>query len=98
MTSVQDMLLVLLVLLALTNLAAFAAFGVDKKLAKTRGARRVRERTLMLYAACFGGIGALIGMRVFHHKTQKTLFNIGVPVLIVAQAAAVYALFVFAGR
>ncbi len=75
------------------NLAAFIVFGVDKKLAKTPGARRVRERTLMLYAACFGGIGALTGMRVFHHKTSKPLFNIGVPVLIVAEAAAAYGIY-----
>ena len=33
----------------------------------------------MALAFAGGGVGALLGMRVFHHKTRKTKFRLGVP-------------------
>ena len=39
----------------------------------------------MLSAACFGGTGALLGMRVFRHKTRHWKFRILVPLLAVVQ-------------
>lgn len=35
---------------------------------------RIRETTLLMTLACCGGLGGLIGMLVFHHKTRKPLF------------------------
>ena len=35
-------------------------------------ARRVPEHTLLAVTFAGGGVGALLGMRVFHHKTRKT--------------------------
>ncbi|MBQ9003031.1 MAG: DUF1294 domain-containing protein [Eggerthellaceae bacterium] len=74
------------VYLAGVNLIAFAAFGVDKSRAE-RGAWRISESALLFLAAVGGSIGALAGMRLFHHKTRKPLFSIGVPVLLIAHAA-----------
>ena len=48
--------------LALVNLWAFALMGFDKRRAKMRGARRIRERTLFLSALLGGGLGACLGM------------------------------------
>ena len=63
------------------NLLAFFAFGRDKHLAQ-RGLRRIPEARLLLYAALGGSLGALLGMRRFHHKTKKPLFRFLVPLLL----------------
>lgn len=78
----------ILVYLAIVNVVAFAVFGTDKARAK-RGEWRISERALMLLAVVGGGLGALAGMLVFHHKTHKPLFQIGVPIALIAQLALV---------
>ena len=52
----------------------FCLYGVDKRRAK-RGAWRIPEKTLLLCTWLLGGVGALIGMRVFHH-TMLLLMNV----------------------
>lgn len=69
------------------NLLAFAAFGLDKRRA-VRGKWRIPERTLLLLAAFGGSIGALLGMRLFHHKTRKKKFAAGIPAILFLQIAA----------
>ena len=85
--------------LVLVNLAAFVVFGWDKFKAKYRekhpAARRVPERTLFLLALLGGSVGALLGMRVWRHKTLHRTFRVGVPAilavqLLLAAAAALY--------
>ena len=68
------------------NLLTFLAFGIDKWKAK-RGRWRVPEATLMMMAALGGSVGALLGMRVFRHKTQHKKFTIGVPLILLVQIA-----------
>lgn len=79
----------LAVWLALVNLAAFLAFGLDKRRARRKAVHpnlhRVPERTLFLLAALGGSIGALLGMRVFHHKTLHPSFRWGLPAILAAQ-------------
>ena len=66
------------------SLITLAVYGADKRNAQA-GKRRVSERLLIALAACFGGVGAFIGMRVFHHKTRKWKFRLGVPLILAAQ-------------
>ncbi|MGI2851738.1 DUF1294 domain-containing protein [Bacillus cytotoxicus] len=40
------------------------------------------ERTLFLVAAAGGALGAWFGMYVFHHKTHKNQFVLGIPLLV----------------
>lgn len=68
------------------NLAAFLVFGVDKRRAK-RGAWRVPERTLFLLALLGGSLGAVCGMRFFHHKTRHWYFRWGLPAILLAHCA-----------
>ena len=82
-------------LLAILGIIAFAAYGMDKRKAK-KGAWRTSEKTLLLLAACFGGIGAFLGMKVFRHKTQHTSFKLIVPLCALIQLAALAALIVYA--
>ena len=67
--------------LAAVNLAAFALYGIDKYKAR-RGLWRIPEVVLLFAAAAGGSAGALLGMHVFHHKTKKPRFFIGVPVIL----------------
>ena len=76
----------LTIYLLLVNAAAFLAFGEDKRRAKRRE-RRIPEATLMGLAAAGGSLGALAGMRFFHHKTRHRKFTAGVPALLIAQIA-----------
>ncbi len=84
---------VLLVWLAVINLVTFAIYGVDKAKAK-RGAWRVPEKTLFLLPLLGGSLGALLGMRVFHHKTKHWYFVWGIPLILLAQIALAVWLYV----
>ena len=47
----------------------------------------VPEKTLFLLPLLGGSVGALLGMRVFHHKTKHWYFVWGVPAILLAQLA-----------
>ena len=66
------------------NLVTFILYGADKAKAK-KGKWRIPEKTLLLFAACFGGLGAFLGMKIFRHKTKHTSFRILVPVSMILQ-------------
>lgn len=75
--------------LVLMNVITFAVFGLDKWKAKRKvknaSVRRVPEKTLLLLAALGGSIGALLGMKVWRHKTLHTVFRLGVPLILALQ-------------
>lgn len=78
-----------LVLFACMNGLGFALMGIDKWQAKNK-AQRISERTLLLVAFCFGGLGTFLGMQMFRHKTKKPKFLIGVPLLIMVNLAVIW--------
>ena len=71
---------------AVMNIASFSLMAHDKRCAR-QGQWRVSEKTLFLVTACFGGLGGVMGMKVFHHKTQHWYFKVFFPVLLIAQLA-----------
>lgn len=71
----------ILVYLLLINAAAMILMLVDKYKAK-RNLWRIPEATLLLIAFLGGSFGALIGMRVTHHKTKHVKFALGLPLLL----------------
>lgn len=75
------------VLWLIFNVAAFAAYGIDKYKA-VHHRWRIPEATLIGFAV-IGVIGAMAGMKVFHHKTRKNKFRIGVPVIFVLECVVV---------
>lgn len=79
------------------NLATFAIYGLDKLLAAS-GTRRVPERTLHLTAFLFGSPGALLAMNVFHHKTRKTSFQLGLALLVLVQVLVVFSLLYYVDK
>lgn len=65
---------------AAVNVLAFCMYGVDKQKAR-RNRWRIPEATLLLMAVLGGAVGSYLGMQVFHHKTQKAKFYLGVPAI-----------------
>ena len=82
----QTVVVIALVVIAVMNLVSFALMGIDKRRAR-RGVWRISERALFMTTACFGGLGGVLGMKVFHHKTQHWYFRVFFPVLLVLQIA-----------
>lgn len=84
----------LLYLLA-ANVLTFFVYGIDKLKAK-RSRWRIPERTLLWFAAAGGSVGALLGIRVWHHKTLHRKFRYGVPAILILQLAlAAYLLYLY---
>ena len=85
--------------LLIINLITFLVFGFDKCKAKYKerheNARRVPEKTLFLLSAIGGSLGALLGMRVFHHKTLHRSFRFGIPTILMAQIVLIGGLWVY---
>ena len=85
----------ILAYLLIVNAVAFLLMLIDKVKAK-KNRWRIKESTLMLWAALGGSIGALAGMYTFRHKTLHRKFTIGIPLILAAQiAAVVYILYKF---
>ena len=79
-----------IIYLIVINIIGFIAMGFDKWKAK-RGDWRTPEKTLMGICALGGGIGTILGMYTFRHKTKKLKFTIGMPTILIAEiAAAIY--------
>ena len=86
------MMNIILYYLLAVNIATFFLYGIDKYKAK-KNQWRISEATLLTMAAIGGSIGALAGMRLWHHKTMHKKFKYGIPVIIIFQVAlAVYLL------
>ena len=66
------------------NVITFFAMWLDKYKAK-KGKWRTQEKTLFTLVALGGGIGGIAGMYTFRHKTKKSRFIIGFPLIIIMQ-------------
>ena len=80
----KEALQLLLGYLLLVNLSAFVLMGLDKRRAR-RDQWRISEKALFLPAVLGGSLGAVLGMRLFHHKTKHWYFRYGLPALLAAQ-------------
>ena len=78
----------LLYYLIVINILTFAVYGIDKWKAR-KAMWRVREASLLMLAVLGGSIGAWLGMKVWHHKTQHKKFKYGVPAIIIVQLALI---------
>jgi uncharacterized membrane protein YsdA (DUF1294 family) len=78
-----------LIYLAAVNFAAFVMYGIDKRKA-IRGKWRTPESALLGIAIAGGSLGAWAGMYAFRHKTRHKKFVIGVPLVIIFQAAVFF--------
>jgi uncharacterized membrane protein YsdA (DUF1294 family) len=65
-----------LIFYAVMSLLTFVAYAWDKRASRRSGARRVRERTLHLWALAGGFVGAFLGQAWLRHKTRHPSFLI----------------------
>jgi len=84
----QQLVYIVLIYLAVINIVTFFLYGIDKWKAK-RTKWRVPESTLLWWAAFGGSIGALLGMKIWHHKTLHKKFKYGVPAILIGQLALI---------
>ncbi len=75
--------------LIMINLVSAAATISDKRRARKR-MRRVSENTLLLLAALGGSPAMLLTMLLIRHKTRHLKFMLGIPVIMLLQAAALW--------
>ena len=79
----------LLYYLIVINIVIFLVYGIDKWKAK-QGSWRISEVSLLILAVIGGCIGALLGMKIWHHKTMHKKFKYGLPMILLAQIALIY--------
>lgn len=87
----------IIIYLICINVASFCMYGIDKYKA-SHNKWRISEVTLIVSAVIGGSIGALIGMRIFHHKTRKKKFSIGVPAILILQLVTVVTILILGGK
>ena len=89
----------LAIYLLVMNLVTFLIFGLDKwkakRKAKNEAVRRVPEKTLFLLSALGGSVGALLGMKVWRHKTLHKSFRFGIPAILAAQIILPAGLYIY---
>ena len=83
-----SLLHIVLIYCVIINVVTFLLYGIDKLEAK-QGSWRISEATLLVLAVMGGSIGALLGMKVWHHKTQHKKFKYGLPLILLAQIALI---------
>lgn len=80
----QDKFLIPVAYLVGVNVVTFALFAYDKYCAQ-HDKWRVRESTLLFWAAIGGTFGAVAAMEICHHKTLHLKFKFGIPALFFLQ-------------
>lgn len=80
----KDWILYFIIYLVVINIVTFLVMGLDKWKAK-RGSWRVQESALFTFVLFGGGVGGILGMIYFHHKTKKLKFQIGFPLITILE-------------
>ena len=75
------MMKVLFIYLFVINIAALAIMGIDKHKAH-RHKWRISESSIFIVGLLGGGLGVLLGMSLFHHKTKHLKFTLGIPLVV----------------
>ena len=81
-------LYIVLVYLAVINVLTFFLYGIDKFKAK-HSKWRISEATLIWLSVFGGSVGAWLGTKAWHHKTQHKKFKYGIPLILLAQIVLV---------
>lgn len=89
----DDRLKYFIVYLLIINVVTFLAMGIDKWKAK-KGSWRIQESALFTFVLFGGGVGGVLGMYVFHHKTKKPKFQFGFPAILILETALLIYFFI----
>lgn len=75
---------IILSYLLMINIFTMYTFFLDKSKAKNKK-WRIKESTLFLLSIVGGSLGALLGMKLFKHKTKHWYFKYGIPFILIVQ-------------
>ena len=79
---------ILLAYLSIVSLISIIVCVYDKKISKRGNVRlRVPEKSLFLWSLLGGSVAMYITMRLIRHKTKHKSFMLGIPAIIILQAA-----------
>ena len=95
---IQDhpILAVFVAYIAIISLISIVVCIYDKKISKkNRVELRIPEKTLLLLSALGGSVAMFITMQLVRHKTKHVKFMLGIPLIMVIQAAVIFALVYF---
>ena len=81
--------------LAVISLIAAIITIYDKIAAKINPQGRIPEKTLLFLSAVGGSAVMFLTMLVIRHKTKHVKFMLGIPLIMLVQAAALWAVFHF---
>ena len=76
--------------LALISLISVIVTVYDKWAAKRRPSGRIRESSLIALSVVGGSAAMLLTMLIIRHKTRHPKFMIGIPLILIIQAALIY--------
>ena len=83
-------LLIAAAYLALISLISVIVTVYDKWAAKRRPYGRIRESSLIALSVVGGSAAMLLTMLIIRHKTRHPKFMIGIPLILIIQAALIY--------
>ena len=87
---------IFLAYIAIMSIVSVIVCIYDKKISKkNRVELRTPEKTLLILSALGGSVAMFITMLIIRHKTKHFKFMVGIPVIMIIQAVAVWALFHF---
>ena len=93
----ENWILYFIIYLVVINIVTFLVMGLDKWKAK-RGSWRIQESALFTFVIFGGGIGGILGMIKFHHKTKKLKFQIGFPLITILEIIFLIYFFINLGK
>ena len=80
----------LLVYISIISVWSIIVTVYDKIAATRRPEARIREATLLTLSVFGGSVAMFVTMRLIRHKTLHAKFMIGIPVIMILQAALVF--------
>lgn len=85
------LLKILLAYVAVISLISIIVCIYDKKISKKNKVElRIPEKVLLILSAIGGSVAMFVTMLLIRHKTKHLKFMLGIPIIIILQAAAVY--------
>ena len=80
--------------IAIISIISIIVCIYDKKISKkNRVELRVPEKNLLILSAIGGSIAMFVTMLLIRHKTKHVKFMLGIPVIIILQAAAIFGIY-----
>ena len=85
---------ILLAYIAVISLISIIVCIYDKKISKKNKVElRIPEKTLLILSALGGSVAMFITMLLIRHKTKHVKFMLGIPVIMILQAAVAFGIY-----